>query len=285
MGINTAKSLVKKKYKLVLLCKKKKGKKIPYKNLRYKYCDIRKLNNLKKTLDEKYDCVINFSGNINHRNKKEVYETHFQGLKNILKVIENKNIKLFIQAGSCLEYGKKNSPQKESNNCQPISFYGKAKYYASKHIFKKKHNFKFVILRMYQIYGPNQKMDRLIPITINSCLKGKKFDCTDGKQKRDFLFIDDLTYLIEKIIKKKNIISGIYNIGAGQPITVKKVINQIRLIIKKGKPVFGGIKMRNDEIKVLYPNTSKVRKIFKWRPRINLSKGLKKTINYYGKQF
>ena len=92
-----------------------------------------------------------------------------------------------------------------------------------------------------------------IPITINSCLKGKKFDCTDGKQKRDFLFIDDLTYLIEKIIKKKNIISGIYNIGAGQPITVKKVINQIRLIIKKGKPVFGGIKMRNDEIKVLYP--------------------------------
>ena len=138
---------------------------------------------------------------------------------------------------------------------------------------------------MYQVYGPNQKIDRLIPITINSCLNGKKFNCTEGYQKRDFLFIDDLTSLIEKILKKKNILSGIYNVGSGKPITVKKLINRIRSIIKRGQPIFGGIKMRSDEIKILYPNNSKVRKNFNWVPKINLDNGLKKTISYYGKNF
>ena len=33
-----------------------------------------------------------------------------------------------------------------------------------------KYNFPFTILRLYQVYGPNQKLDRLIPLTINNCL-------------------------------------------------------------------------------------------------------------------
>ena len=49
----------------------------------------------------------------------------------------------------------------------------------------------------------------------------------------------------------------------------------------KGKPIFGKIKMRKDEINSLYPNIKKIKKRLKWRPKINLEKGLKKTIEYY----
>ena len=71
-------------------------------------------------------------------------------------------------------------------------------------ISKKK--FKFIILRLYQIYGPNQEINRLIPIVISSCLKNKKFKCSSGIQIRDFLYVEDLLNLINKIIciKKKN---------------------------------------------------------------------------------
>ena len=68
LGFNTAKNLAKKGYKLVLICKKKINKRILLRNLKYKYCDIRKFKKLKSTLiNEDYDCVINFSGNINHK--------------------------------------------------------------------------------------------------------------------------------------------------------------------------------------------------------------------------
>ena len=63
----------------------------------------------------------------------------------------------------------------------------------------------YLILRPYQIYGPYQKMNRLIPMVINSCLKNKKFNCTDGSQLRDFLYVDDFSNLLIKIIKKREI--------------------------------------------------------------------------------
>ena len=86
-----------------------------------------------------------------------------------------------------------------------------------------------------------------------------------------------------KIIKNKNNKSGIYNVGFGTPHEVKTIIEKIRFIIKKGKPNYGAIKMRKDEIMHLYPNINKICKKYKWWPKVHLSEGLKKTINFYKK--
>ena len=106
-------------------------------------------------------------------------------------------------------------------------------------------------MRLYQVYGPNQTIDRLIPIVISSCLKNKKFSCSPGTQIRDFLYVDDLVKLFELIILSKKKIKGIFNIGSGKPIQVKNVIETIKNKIKKGKPQYGEIKMRKDESKAI----------------------------------
>ena len=260
LGYNLSKKIKNIGYKIVLLCRKKNNKLKTFKQAQYIYCDINNEKKLKKKLIGNFDYVINFSGNIDHKNKHQTFKTHYGGLKTLVKVLKNKKIKIFIQAGTSLEYGKDHSPQREKNQSKPISHYGKAKYLASKLLMNKKFFFKY-----------------------NSCLNDQKFDCTEGSQKRDFLYIDDLTDLLKKIIKAKKIKSGIYNVGNGKPITVKNVIKKINLIVKKGKPNFGGIKMRKDEVKSLYPNVSKVIKTFKWKPKTTILKGLKKTINYYEK--
>ena len=77
------------------------------------------------------------------------------------------------------------------------------------------------MLRLYQIYGPYQKFDRF-PHVIKSCIKNKKFKCSDGMQLRDFLHVDDLIILFNKIINDQNIKYGIYNAGSGSPISVRK---------------------------------------------------------------
>ena len=284
LGYNLAKKIKNIGCKIVLLCKKKNNSLKPIKQAEYIYCDISNFKKLKKKLIGDFDYFINFSGNINHQNKSQTYQTHYNGFKKLIRVLENKKIKLFIQAGSSLEYGKYSSPQKERIISRPISHYGRAKYLASRFLMNKKKNFKYIILRLYQIYGPYQKKDRLIPIVINSCLKNKKFNCTEGNQKRDFLYIDDLIELLIKIIKTKKIKSDVYNVGCGRAVAVKNVIEKINLIIKRGKPNFGGIIMRKDEVMSLYPNIKKIKKTFNWNPKTSMFKGLRKTINYYEKK-
>ena len=63
--------------------------------------------------------------------------------------------------------------------------YGKPKLDAS-NFLKYKRDFPYIILRFYQVYGPNQDMNRLIPFVIKSCLQNKSFPCSEGKQYRDF---------------------------------------------------------------------------------------------------
>ena len=120
-------------------------------------------------------------------------------------------------------------------------------------------------------------------MVFESFLNKKKFKCTEGLQRRDFLYVDDLSFLIKKIIHKKKIRSGIYNVGYGKPVSVREVINLIQKISKGGYPLFGEIKMREDEIHSLFPNINKITKYFKWKPKTKILAGLKKTVKYYEK--
>lgn len=283
IGKNLLKKLSQSKYNITSLSFSKKKKKNLIKNIKYIRTDLTNLNKLRKDIVDDYQIIINLAGNIDHKNYKQALKTHFYGLKNLLKVINIKKLDLFIQAGSSLEYGKENSPQIEKKKCNPISFYGKAKYFGSKFLLKKLKT-KIIILRLYQVYGPYQKFDRLVPYVIKSCLENKKFNCSDGLQLRDFLHVEDLTNLFEKIINSNSIKHGVYNVGTGKPVKIKKIILLINELIKKGKPIFGKKKMRSDEISSLYPNVIKVCRNFNWKPRISLLPGLKKTVNFYKKK-
>ena len=75
----------------------------------------------------------------------------------------------------------------------------------------------------------------------------------------------------------------IFNIGSGKPVQIKKIILKICRLVGSGKPQFGKIKLRKDEISSLYPDITKAKKILKWKPKIKLNLGLKKTVNYYKK--
>ena len=69
----------------------------------------------------------------------------------------------------------------------------------------KKNKFPVTILRFYQLYGPHQDLNRFIPQLIKSSIKRKKFVTSEGKQYRDFLFIDDAVEAIIKAMTKKNL--------------------------------------------------------------------------------
>ena len=117
-------------------------------------------------------------------------------------------------------------------------------------------------------------------MVIKKCLNNEKFKCSNGKQIRDFIYVDDVVSLIKKSLLKDEL-KGIYNIGSGKPITVRKVISTIVKINGAGKPIYGSIKLRKDEPIKLYPNMKKTCKNFQWKAKTDIYSGLKKTIKFY----
>lgn len=289
IGYHLAKKFLKLKWKVTSISTQKPKKIRKLKKVKYLICDISNKKKLSKILPLDFDYVINLAGYVDHSNSRETMKSHFLGCKNLSTIFKNSKIKKFIQIGSCIEYGKRKSPQieKKINTQKTFSVYGSAKLKSTNFLLKlnKKFNFPVTILRLYLIYGSHQDPNRVIPITIMKSISDKKFDCSRGTQLRDFLHVDDLVLAITKCLRSDKSIGQIINLGSGKPIKIKKVIQKICNIIKLGKPEFGKIKYRQDEIMRLYPNINKAKKLLNWKPKVDLTIGLKKTINFYKKLY
>jgi nucleoside-diphosphate-sugar epimerase len=285
IGYHLAKKCLKLNWQVTSISTSKPKKVRKLKKVRYIICDLSNQKKLNKIVKRNFDYVVNLAGHVDHSKKIKTIQSHYFGCKNLSLIFLKSKIKKFVQVGSSIEYGKINSPQHEYNfnNRRIFSTYGTAKLLSTKFLLNlyKQFNFPVTIFRLYLVYGPKQDVNRVIPITISNALKNFTFDCTDGSQLRDFIYIDDVTNAILKALRKKLVEGEIINIGSGKPIKIKKIILKICRLLKKGNPQFGKLKLRRDEIKNLYPNIKKARKLLNWKPKINFEKGLLKTIIYY----
>ena len=283
IGYHLAKESLKRGFDVTSISNNNPTKKRYLKNVNYITFDISKKTLIKKKINKHFEYIVNLAGYVDHFDKKKTFKSHYIGCKNIINHFKNRKIKAFIQIGSSMEYGLAKSPHKENLKCKPLSVYGKAKLLATRYLLNLYKNQKIpvTILRLYQVYGPKQDLNRFIPIVINSCKNNKNFPCSHGKQYRDFLYIDDLIdaiFLTAECLKARG---EIINIGYGFPLKIKNIIGKIVNHYKLGNPQFNMIKLRKEEKMKIYPNLNKAKKLIKWKAKISFSKGLEKTLKYY----
>ena len=285
IGYHLGKKCLRRKWRVVSISTSKPPRSRFLKGVKYLLADISNKDELRKKIKDNFDYVVNFGGYVDHSNKIKTHKSHYIGCKNLVEISEKFKPDVFIQMGSSAEYGNNQSPLKESFNCKPKSTYGKAKLLSTKYLIKKYKEKKFpaVVIRLFQAYGPKQAINRIIPITINACLKNKHFKCSSGIQTRDFVHINDLVNAIFLIFKSKKSVGKIINIGSGSPKKIRDIIIFINKNVKKGTPLFGSLKMRKDEILHSYADINTAKKILKWKPKINFNKGLLQMINSYAK--
>jgi nucleoside-diphosphate-sugar epimerase len=288
LGYHLAKKCIEKGWGVTSISTNKPKKIRFLSKVKYLVLDISKKKLIKRLIKYDYDYVVNFGGYVNHNEKLKTYKSHYVGCKNLADFFLGKKIESFIQIGSCVEYGYNKSPQEENKifNINKLkSTYGKAKLSATNYLLKKFKEKKFpcTILRLYLVFGPRQDFNRFIPSVIKGCLEDSLFPCSLGNQFRDFLYVDDLVSAILKCLTNKKSHGEIINIGSGNPMQIKKIVLLIKNIIKQGKPDFGKIKLRKDEILKLFPNIKKAQKKINWKPRFAFSESIVKTINFYKK--
>ena len=140
-----------------------------------------------------------------------------------------------------------------------------------------------VCVRPFNTFGPFQSEKAIIPEIIIKCLKNNEIKTTEGKQTREFNFVDNILdgilFLNQKI---KNHIEPV-NIGSNKPISIRDLVKKIhKLTHSKSKLKIGSLKYRPNEIwKMQADNKFVISK--GWKPKIKLDEGLKLTIAWYRK--
>ena len=282
IGYHLCKKALKNKFKVLSISKNPPLKKRRLKKINYINLDATKINSFKK-ISRDCDIIINAAGYGSHlrgKKGKTLYNDHILIVKNIIKYFKGKTIKKIIQIGSSSEYAKHNSRINENFKASPISYYGKAKLRTTKFLQNEYNRKKLpvTIFRIFQAYGPKQDENRLIPYVIKNLKNKKNVFLTSGKQIRDFCFIDDLINAIFLSINNKNTNGQVINLGSGRKIKVEQIVKKIFKKIKKGKLIFNVRDLHHGEQKIILPDISKAKKLLRWKPKILLENGLKRTI-------
>jgi len=257
-------------------------------NTNYVITDTSNLENLEKIfLNKKFNYIVNLAGYINHdlisSGGFSIIESQLNLLNNLVSIFNSKELIRFIQIGSSDEYGLNKSPQTEAVRENPISPYSFAKLMNTHYLqmLNLTEHFPAVMIRLFLVYGPHQKFNRLIPFVIKSCLNNNKFNLSEGSQIRDFCYVEDVVDAIINSLLSNNINGHILNIGSGENISVKEIVKKICMLTKLGEPKFNKQFSRLIENKNLFPDISKAKKLLSWKPKTSLDVGLTKTILWY----
>tara|TARA_B100001094_G_scaffold311019_1_gene346258 strand:+ start:11491 stop:12486 length:996 start_codon:yes stop_codon:yes gene_type:complete len=139
-------------------------------------------------------------------------------------------------------------------------------------------------------YGPRQFTEKLIPLMISNAVKGKKLPIYgDGKNIRDWLYVEDHCSAIIKILEKGKA-GETYNIGGNSEKNNNEIVSEICKILDSISP-------REDKTSYLSQieyvedraghdfryslDISKINKELGWFPEQTFSAGLEKTIKWY----
>lgn len=142
-------------------------------------------------------------------------------------------------------------------------------------------------------YGPKQHKEKLIPLMITNALEGKELPVYgDGKNIRDWLYVEDHCSAIEKIIKFGKV-GETYNIGGNNEKNNLYVVNKICELValetnKKFEDLKKLIKFVNDRPGHDFRYSidfSKIKSELGWEPTYNFDTGLKNTIAWYIKNY
>ena len=203
-----------------------------------------------------------------------------------------KNNSKFSFASTSEVYGDpKVSPQPETyrgnvSTIGPRSVYDESKRFGETIVsaFIREKRLDARITRIFNTYGPKMNIDegRAVINFIKQALSNEDITIYgDGKQTRSFCYIDDQIAGQIAAMETANAKGEVFNIGNPDERTILSFTNLIKKISKSKSKIIFREKMPEDDPRQRKPNVAKAEKILSWEPKVQLEKGLLKTINYF----
>ncbi len=220
-------------------------------------------------------------GNI--RSIKDPYfdmEVNIKGTINLLEACRGSSIKRFVYTSSAAIFGEaKYLPIDEEHPLNPESPYAVSKLAAEKYCFAfyKVHGVPTTALRYFNAYGLRQDTSEYanaISIFLNRIKDGEPLTIFgDGKQTRDFVFIEDIVTANILAATQPAAVGEIFNIATGQTSSIEQLISIIRQISGQETQVVYA-DFRRGEVRHSWADIGKARRLLGYSPETNFTEGL-----------
>lgn len=188
----------------------------------------------------------------------------------------------FIGVGSQGEYGAAQAMTEDALP-RPTSLYGAAKvatFFLTRQLAEQA-GLRHAWLRLFSTYGPEDNDGWLIPMLIAEMLAGRRPRTTLGTQKWDWLHVDDVARAMIAVAETPTA-EGLFNLGSGQPVSVRWAVERIRDLAAPGMELkFGEIPFRPDQVMHMQADISRLTAATGWKPAIPIAEGLADTVAWY----
>jgi len=241
------------------------------------------------TLLQDVDCVYHLAARVSVPESilypREYNTVNVGGAVAVMEAIRDAGVKRVVFASSGAVYGAQTEqPVHEDLPPHPDSPYAVSKLAAEHYVHTIGALWKIetVSLRIFNAYGPGQQLPAshapVIPQFLKQVLTdGSLVAFGDGRQTRDFVYVDDVIDALEAAATARNVDRAIINIGGGAETAIDQLIELIGRVTQTPlsplrNPSGGGVKR-------LWADIRRAHTLLGYTPRVTLEEGLRLTLD------
>jgi len=217
-------------------------------------------------------------------------QTDVYGTYILLQSANKYHLKRFLHISTDEVYGEAKSPtgedrpSLETDPLMPRSPYAASKAGADRLAFSYFTTYKLpvIISRCSNNYGPNQYPEKLIPLFITNALENRPLPVYgSGKNTRDWIYVLDHCEALDLLLHTNGQDGEVFNIGGGQEYNILQIGKTILEIVGKNESLMQFVTDRPGHVMRHAVDTTKIRKVIGWQPKIDFQEGIKQTIDWY----
>jgi UDP-glucose 4-epimerase len=199
------------------------------------------------------------------------------GTVNLLEALRGSDVQRVVLVGTSHEYGA----QEAMEGLDPFSAYAASKIaaWAYGRMYWRAYDLPVITVRPFQVYGPGQPHEALIPATIRAALFDRDFPMTPGEQELDFVYAEDVVDGMTAAAEAPEIEGESLDLGTGAGYAIRSIVDQIwRLTGARGEVRVGALPYRSGGPMRLVADAERTAQLTGWRAATPLEEGLCATI-------
>jgi nucleoside-diphosphate-sugar epimerase len=208
-----------------------------------------------------------------------------EGTLNLLQALEG-NYRVFVNTGTCHEYGDNEPPFREDQDPRPVLPYAITKT-AAWHFcrrFQQSESWPIVTVRPFSVYGPRQAANTFVSACIRAATSRQAFDMTLGEQTRDWIYVQDVVEGFLRAAEQPAAIGQTFNLCTGQARSLYQIAQIVvqEVAAQQGVPPVpinrGALAYRAAEIWQLVGSPAQAQEVLGWTAPTSLESGIRQTL-------